>query len=383
MLRPRLLVLAALPFLAYAAKKPVTTKAVVTAPPPPHGSITWAPDGERFIVNERGTLSLYDVKSGKEREIIALDKLENAAVKSPAPTVFDWTNRHVAETTIQWFSDGRRLLVSSAGDLFVVDVNKRSFEPLVQTPDAERDPKLSPDNHYVSFRRDSDLYVVEIGSKTVTRLTSNGSETLLNGQLDWVYPEELELDTAHWWSPDSRFIAYLQFDVSNEPVFPQVSLLNPRGVLEPERYPKPGDPNADVRLGIVPVSGGDTKWMDLGDPRGFLLARVVWAPSSREIFAERLPRIQNQLDLLAANTATGATRVVIHEEDPKWINVKGEPTFVSADRFLWTSERSGFRHLYLYGSDGRWMTSPESTNKRTWCSSLPPKTRPPAANSTL
>src|SRR5258708_2893455 len=138
MLRPRLLVLAALPLLAYAAKRPVTIEAVVTAPPPPHGSITWAPEGERFIVNERGTLSLYDVKSGKEREIIALDKLENAAVKSPAPAVFDWTNRHVAETTIQWFSDGRRLLVSSAGDLFIVDVNKRSFEPLLQTPDAER-----------------------------------------------------------------------------------------------------------------------------------------------------------------------------------------------------------------------------------------------------
>ena len=353
----RLLALAALPFLAFAAKKPVTTEVAAVEPPALHGTITWAPDGGRFIINERGTLSLYDVRAGKEREIIALDKLESAAVKSPSATVFDWTNRHVAETTIQWFSDGRRALVAAGADLFIVDLNKRSFEPLTQTPDAERDPKLSPDNRYVSFRRDSDLYVEEIASKTVTRLTANGSETLLNGQLDWVYPEELEIDTAHWWSPDSRSLAYLQFDTSREPIYPQVSLLNSRGVLEPERYPKAGDPNADVRLGVVPVGGGETKWMDLGDPRGFLLARVVWAPNSREIFAERLPRIQNQLDLLAADAATGKARVVIHEADPHWINVRGEPVFLGAgDRFLWTSERSGFRHIYLYGADGKMLS---------------------------
>jgi dipeptidyl-peptidase 4 len=348
------LALASLSPLAFAAKKPVTIDAVVNAPPSRQGAITWAPDGEHFLVTNHGELSLHEVRSGKERSIIALDKLEGAAVKPPPAPVFDWTNRRVGERDVQWFADGKRLLVAASGDLFIVDVNKGRFDSLTQTSDVERDPKLSPDNRYVSFRRGPDLYTIEIASKVLTRLTTNGSETLLNGQLDWVYPEELDLATAHWWSPDSRSIAYLQFDIAHEPIFPQVSLLNPRGLLEPERYPKAGDPNAEVRLGVVPVAGGATKWMDLGEPRGFLLARVVWLPSSREILAERLNRVQNKLDLTIASIATGASRLVLHEEDPQWINVKGDPQFLEGgDRFLWTSERSGFRHLYVYGVDGK------------------------------
>ena len=339
---------------ASGAKKPVTVDAVVNAPSTSHGRITWAPDGTKFVMVERGTLSLYDVKTGKERTIVEMGNLERAAVAVPAAPLFDWTNRRVAETSVQWFADGKRLLVAAAGDLFIVDIAKERYDALTQTADAERDAKLSPDGRFVSFRRGPDLYTMDIASKFIYRLTANGTATLLNGQLDWVYPEELNLGTAHWWSPDGKYIAYLQFDVSREPIYPQVSLLNARGVLEPERYPKAGDPNPDVRLGVVPAEGGVTKWMDLGDPRDNLLARVVWSPNGHEIMAERLNRVQNRLDLLLAEVSTGVSRVVLHEEDPQWINVRGEPHFLgNGDRFLWTSERSGFRHIYLYGSDGK------------------------------
>lgn len=337
-----------------AAKKPVTVEAVLNTPPSRFASVIWAPDGERFILNERGELSVYDVRSGKQRQIIALDELEHAAVKGPSSSVFDWTNRNVGEHDVQWFADGKRILVAAGGDLFVVDINKGRFEALTQTQETEHDPKLSPDNRYVSFRRGPNLFSIEVASKVVNQLTSNGSDTLLNGQLDWVYPEELDLDSAHWWSPDSRSIAYLQLDISREPVFPQVSLLNSHGLLEPERYPKAGDPNAEVRLGVVPAAGGETIWMDLGEPRDFLLSRVVWSPGSHQILAERLNRVQNNLWLLLADATTGAAREILHEEDPQWINIQGEPLFLGkGDRFLWTSERSGFRHLYLYGIDGK------------------------------
>ncbi len=352
------LVCAALSPLGSAAKKPVTVDALISSVPGlaghSTGAITWAPDGSRFVLNDHGTLFLYDVKTGKQREIIALGKLDGTAVKAAPAALFDWTNRRVGESDIQWFADGKRLLVAASGDLFVVEVSKGGFDALTQTAALERDPKLSPDNKYVSFRRGPDLYAIDVATKQVTQLTNNGSETLLNGLLDWVYPEELELGTAHWWAPDSQSIAYLQFDIGQEPIFPQVSLLNTHGVLEPERYPKAGDPNAEVRLGIVPAKGGATRWMDLGEPRGFLLARVVWTQSSREIVAERLNRVQNKLDLLVANVDTGAARTVIHEEDRFWINVKGEPIFLGDDgQFLWTSERTGFRHLYVYGLDGK------------------------------
>ena len=356
---PRLaLVLAALSPLCFGAKKPVTIDAVLASLPSRAGhsvgAITWAPDGARFVLSDRGTLFLYDVPSGKQREIVALGKLDAAAVKAPRAPIFDWTNRRVGESDVQWFADGKRLLVAASGDLFVVDVNKGGFTALTATPEPELDPKLSPDNRFVSFRRGPDLYTIDLASKQVVRLTANGSDTLLNGQLDWVYPEELDLETAHWWSPDSQSIAYLQFDISREPVFPQVSLLGTHGLLEPERYPKAGDPNADVRLGVVSPKGGATRWMDLGEPRDNLIARVVWAPSGREIMVERLNRVQSKLDLVLANIDTGAARNVLHEEDRYWINVRGDPVFLgNGGRFLWTSERSGFRHLYLYGIDGK------------------------------
>jgi dipeptidyl-peptidase-4 len=340
----------------FAAKKPVTIDALVNAHASSAGhatgQITWAPDGNRFVFSDEGKLFLYDVPTGKQREVVEFAVLDRTAVAAPPSTGFDWTNRRVNENDVQWFADGKRLLVSASGDLFVVDVAKGSFMALTQTAEGERDPKLSPDNQFVSFRRGHDLWVAEVATKQATRLTADGSDTLLNAELDWVYPEELELDTAHWWSPDSQSIAYLQFDVAREPIFPQVNLLNARGVAEPERYPKAGDPNAEVRLGIVPVKGGATRWMELGDPRDGLLARVAWSLDSREVLAERLNRVQNQLDLLLADAATGAVRPVLHEEDKYWINVSDGPRFVDNGRFLWSSERGGFRHLYLYRKDG-------------------------------
>ncbi len=304
-------------------------------------TITWAPDGRTFAIVDRGTLGVYDVRSGKQRDAIAVNKLEAAAVHGQESAAVDWTNRRVSDTAIQWFKDGRRLLTGAGGDLFIVDAAKGTFEALTQTAEAERDAKLSPDNRHVSFRRGPDLYSIDVESRQTVRLTSNGSDTLLNGETDWVYAEELNLGTAHWWSPDSQSIAYLQFDTAHEPLFPQVSLLKTRGLPEPERYPKAGDPNAEVRLGVVAATGGPTRWMDLGEPRGFLLARVVWSPNGREIMAERLNRVQNKLDLLLANVATGVARTVLHEEDPFWINVVGEPVFLGGgERFVWTSERS-------------------------------------------
>jgi dipeptidyl-peptidase 4 len=342
-----------IPIQANAQKKPLAPDDVALPAPGVAASITWAPVGDRFVVSNGGTLALYDVKAGKGRDVISLSKLDSTAAQTTPPETTDWTNRRVSERDIQWFADNRRLLVLASGDIFIVDTDKGSFDALTHTGDYERDPKLSPDNKYVSFRRGHDLYIIEIATKNITRLTSDGSDTLLNGELDWVYPEELELNTAHWWAPDSRSIAYLQFDVSREPVFPQVSLLNSRGLLEPERYPKAGDPNAGVRLGIIPVAGGATRWMDFGSPYDNLLARVTWSPSSKEIMAVRLNRVQNKLDLLLAEIQTGAAKMVLHEEDKYWLNVRSEPVFLGPDRFLWASERTGYRHLYIYGTDGK------------------------------
>jgi len=336
-------------------KKPVTIEAITASRPPAPASYVWAPDGKRFAYLEDGKVWVYDIASRARREVVAIAQLASAAAKTPPSESYPWQNRRVQEQTIQWFPSGKDLLVRAGGDLFRFRLEAGGWNQLTATPEPERDPKVSPDGRRISFRREHDLYVLEIESGKVTRLTHDGSPTLLNAELDWVYPEELELGTAHWWSPDSRHIGYLQFDVSREPAYPQVELLSPRGKYEPERYPKAGDPNADVRLGVIAVEGlPGTRWMDLGQTRDQLYARFRWLPDSSGIAALRLNRIQNRLDLLIADAGTGAARAVLRETDPYWINVNDHFRFLKGGKeFLWGSERDGFAHLYRYSIDGR------------------------------
>ncbi len=276
------------------------------------------------------------------------------AIAPPQAKVTDWQNRRVAEQGFQWAPSGKEMLVLEEGDLFLLHTETGAWEQLTATSEAERDPKLSPDGRLVSFRRGHDLYVLDIATKKVRRLTTDGSAKLLNGELDWVYPEELEISTAHWWSPDGSAIAYLQLDVSREPMFPQVDLTGTHARLEPELFPQPGTPNADVRVGVVPIAGGATRWMDLGDTRDRLIARVYWSPDSRALAIERLNRVQSRLDLWMADAASGAARSVLSEQDKYWINVNDLFRFLKDGKhFLWGSERDGFLHMYLYGNDGK------------------------------
>ena len=350
-MRSRCLALALLAGCAAAQQRPVPLESFLAAPPA-RVSVTWAPGGKRFLWQERGGLWLYDVPTQTRRELLKFAALESKAAALPNAPEFEWQNRRVREQTFQWAASGRGILIAAGGDLFLFHLDGGAVDQLTATPARERDPKLSPDGARVSFRRDHDLYCLEIASKKETRLTHDGSATLWNAELDWVYPEELALSTAHWWSPDGSRIAFLQFDVSREPLFPQVYQLQPAARYEPELFPRPGTPNADVRLGVV-TPAGELRWMELGDPRDRLLARVDWAPDSRTVAVQRLNRIQNELDLLFADPRTGAARTVVHEQDPAWVNVKDDFRFLDNDRFLWGSERDGFRHLYLYSFDGK------------------------------
>src|SRR5581483_6307674 len=298
---------------------------------------------------------LYDPAKKNDSELFKMEDLEHAATPVPEAERFAWRNRRVDEESIEWTGDGRALLVAVKGDLFLYRFADRKWEQLTHTVESEASPKISPDGRLVAFRRDTDLYVLDVGSKQVTRLTSNGSETLLNGQLDWVYPEELDLGTAMWWSPDSQRLAYMQFDISQQFVYPQVVLTGPRAIYEPERYPQAGTPNAMVRIGVIAMndSGHATRWIDTGSDPNALLARVDWMRDSKRLAIQRLNRVQNRLDLLAADAGTGASRTILSESDRYWINMSDAYVFLkTSDRFIWSSERDGHRHLYLYGDDG-------------------------------
>jgi dipeptidyl-peptidase-4 len=344
-------------YAAFGQKKALTLEALEefrsTAGREVPGDPVWAPDGKTFVYRQGRRLRLYDLAAKRSREVVDLAALDAAAVSPPAAEQYGWENRRVDEATLQWAPRGGEVLYAGGGDLFLIGMDGK-WNQLVKTAVAEHDPKLSPDGKRVAFRRGWDLYVLDVASGRETRLTSNGSDTLRNGDLDWVYPEELDLGTAYWWAPDSSAIAYLQFNVAGEPLYPHVDLQGTRAVLEQQRYPQAGENNPDVRVGVVAAGGGATKWLDVGDTvNGYLIARAGWSADSKNVYVVRTNRIQNQLDFLLYDVASGKARTAYRESDNFWVNVEGDPVFLKDGKhFLWTSERDGFRHLYLYALDG-------------------------------
>lgn len=337
---------------AFPDKKPLTVGEAVTHPHPPEIIPIWSPDGKFFAYEDENKIRLYDVSARKSKVWFETEKLEKLAVARSEKSAFGWQNRRVSSNNYQWFPNGKELLAEVNGDLFIVSASGK-IDQVTRTPTDEEDPKLSPDGSEILYRTNSNLYVLDLSTRKTRQLTNNGTVTLLNGRLDWVYPEELDLGTATWWSPDSKQIAYFQFDVSGEFVYPQVHLLGERAISEPERYPQAGTPNASVKLGVIPAAGGETRWMDVGETSNTLLARVAWLPDSTAIAVERFSRLQNQLDLLFCNPASGSAKTVIHEQSKTWINVADNILFLKTrPEFLWTSERTGFRHIYRYSNSG-------------------------------
>lgn len=354
--RHAVLFVALLSLPAFAQKKPITLETLKGAPAVGGSLIPiWAPNGYQFAYTKGGGLHLYDCRKNESRELVGkLATLREAAVKDSRPEgKFEWQNRRVSENPIQWSGDSSALLVAEGGDLFWVEAGNSKWKQLTKTEATEEDPKLSPDSKKVAYRIENDLYFLDLGTGKQTRLTADGSETLLNAKLDWVYPEELDINTAYWWSPDSARIAYLQFDTSKVMIYPQADLIKTPAVLEPERYPQAGTPNSEVRLGVVDLELAKTRWMDLGETRDFLLARVSWMNQS-EISVQRMTRTQDKLEFLAANWETRAVRRVFGESDPYWINVHSlTRSNGAAKQMVWASEKTGSRQLYLMGFDGK------------------------------
>jgi dipeptidyl-peptidase-4 len=344
-----------------AQKKPVTLDALQEAgrlaPQGPGNPLAWSPDGASFLYRETRRLRRYDAAAKSSTELADISAMDAAAVK-PEPAdrqPFDWENRRVRETPVQWSATGNRILYATGGDVFIIDAGTGKWSQLTHTSARERDPKLSPDGKTIAYRRDWDLYALDISSKHETRLTTGGSDTLRNGGLDWVYPEELDLGTAYWWSPDSKSIAYLQFNLSREPLYPHEDLRGPLAIYEPQRYPQAGGNNPEVRVGVVAATGGKTRWLDAAESRDQqLIARVTWTPDSQSLYLVRSNRVQNRMELQAIVIGSGKASKILEESDRYWINLPDDPVFLDGGKlFLTLSERDGFRHLYLYSSDGK------------------------------
>ena len=215
--------------------------------------------------------------------------------------------------------------------------------------------KWSPDGLSLGYVKADDLYLLDLESGRERRLTDSAAPGVYNGRFGWVYQEELYLVDGWAWSPDGQHIAYCQCDETAVPVVPLTRYEDLHLAPELQRYPKAGDPNPVVRVGLINLSSlsSSTLWLDTGPDTDIYIAQMQWTPDG-ELLIQRIPRLQNRLDLLRADPLTGAITILLTETDAAWVDAPGELTFAGEDgAFVWPSDRDGWRHLYLVDRDGQ------------------------------
>ncbi len=324
--------------------------------------IAWSPDGKRLTyLDAKGTgkdakteLWALDASSGERSLLISADKLETIFPAPPTKqSQATGAGRH-APSQYQWAPSGEAMLFEGPHALAWFDLKAQSGRVLVSGKDELTDVKISPDSKYISFIRDHNLWLVSTVEGKERAFTTGGNEKLRKGELDWVYPEELEIYTAYWWAPNSSSIAYLEMDESKVTQFSLLNFESYTGEAELQRYPVAGGQNPVIRVLVASVSGGEPRAMDIGADSDIYIPRVNWLPDSRHLAIQRLNREQTVLDLLLADTASGQTSKLLTEKDQYWVNVNDDLHFFKdGKRFLWSSERTGYRHLYLFGLDGK------------------------------
>ncbi len=321
--------------------------------------IRWLPGGEEYLAGDDGdggwSWTIVDAASGETRPFYDPEPLAAALAEQLDLNTEDAASR-ARPGSLRMSPGADRLLLQLASDLFVWSLDEETLTRLTRGPEAEELARFAPNGRRVAFVRDADLYVVGVSGNEL-RLTTDGGENTLNGKLDWVYQEEIYGRgnyLAHWWSPDSRRVAFLQTDERDVPRFTVVDHIPFRPPLEVYPYPKAGDPNPRVRLGVAKASGGGITWIDPGlyGHDEILIVNVAFSPDGN-VWYQVQDRRQTFLDLHRADPATGKSERVLREETHAWVNVLGPPRFLEDGGFLWLSERTGFQHLYRYDQEGK------------------------------
>lgn len=337
--------------------------------------VAWQADGTGYLALEPGTQGVieivrYDAASGTRSIIVSESKLKPEGASSP-----------IAIEQYDFSADGHKVLLftnsarvwrsNTRGDYWVLDVKSGKLQKLGagSKPSTLMFAKFSPDGTRVGYVRENNIYVEDLASGKITQLTSDGTRYIVNGTFDWVYEEELSCRDGFRWSPDSSQIAYWQLDSSGVKEF---QLINDTAGLYPVitsfPYPKAGETNAAARVGVVNAAGGATRWFEIpGDPRNHYLPRMEWAASSDELIIQQLNRLQNTNVVMIGEARSGKVRSIMTEKDDAWVDVawgdidwdkqglaRGDAEWIDGGkRFLWTSERDGWRHVYSISRDGK------------------------------
>jgi len=341
------------------------------------GPVQWQTDGSGYLALEpsptkRGSVDIvrYDVNTGERSVKVSAEKLTPAGAAQPlAVEEFSLT---ADEQKLLIFTNTARVWRSNTrGDYWVLDLKANTLRQLggaEAKPSSLMFAKFSPDGQRVGYVRENNVYVENLADSKITKLTSDGSRYIVNGTFDWVYEEELFCRDGFRWSPDSKQIAYWQL---NSEGVKEMTLINNTAELYPVvttfPYPKAGETNSAARVGVIDVNGGATRWLEIpGDPRNNYLPRMEWAASSNELTVQQLNRRQDTNTLMMADARTGKVRPILTEKDEAWVDIawgdidwdktgiaRGDVEWLDqGKRFLWASERDGWRHLYSVSRDG-------------------------------
>ncbi len=339
----------------------ITVERIYASPDFRGGAIpqpAWLRAGSSYIdarpAKDGGTeLVKVDIATGQET---VLARAEQLAAEGKALQVEEITLSGDEQQALLFHNSVQVWRTNTRGIFHVFDFRTGKLTPVSASKGLQMFAKLSPDGRQVAFVRDNDLYVTEVATGRETRLTRDGSENIINGTTDWVYEEELGLRDAFRWSPDSRQIAFWRFDQSAVPSMPIVNELGLYPKVATLRYPKAGEKNSRVTVGVIRLGTRKTTWLrGAGPDTGQYVARMEWVGTD-SLAVQRIPRQQTSVDVLLLSAATGRGRTVMTDRDSAYVDVEnGGLRWIGTgqQQFLWLSDRTGWRQLFLYGRDGR------------------------------
>lgn len=290
-------------------------------------------DESHVVIRREGKSFLLDCKTGKE---------------------IDYTNPVVNKGTVVMKPE----IITKQNDLYV----RKGIgdEQLTNDKDKEVNPTLSPDGNYVAYTKNNNLYTVNLTTKKETKLTTDGSELILNGYASWVYFEEIlgrpSQYKSFWWSPNSKNIAYFRSDDTEVPLFTITNADGQHGKMESLRYPKVGDKNPEVKVGMVSPDGGTTTWADFNEKDDQYFGMPYWKPDGNTLLVQWINRLQNNLIIYEVNPTTGGKKEFYTETQKTWIDLDDNDRIQflkNGKGFILLSDATGWKHIYYHGMDGK------------------------------